>query len=95
MSADRAILIDVLGWSATAVFVGSYFFKRAESLARVQMLGALMWAFYGVLVKAPPVVAANLLVLGAAAWKARRPGGAPADPPALPPISSGERRADA
>jgi hypothetical protein len=95
MSVDRSILIEALGWSATAVFVGSYFFRRAESLARAQMLGALMWAFYGVLVKAPPVVAANLLVLGAAAWKARRPAGAPVDPPVLAPVSSEERRADA
>jgi hypothetical protein len=41
-------------------------------LTRVQMLGALLWAVYGVLIGAVPVVAANLLVLGAAAWTLRR-----------------------
>lgn len=65
--------VEALGWVATAVFVASYFFRRPEALARAQMAGALLWAVYGVLMKAPPVIAANLLVLSAAAWKSRRP----------------------
>jgi hypothetical protein len=65
-------MVECLGWAATAVVVASYFFTRSETLVRAQMVGALMWAAYGVLVRAPPVVAANLLVLGAAGWKARR-----------------------
>lgn len=73
MRLDLATLAQAVGWAATAVFVGSYFLRRAEALARMQMLGALMWAGYGLLVRAPPVVAANVLVLAAAAWKARRP----------------------
>jgi hypothetical protein len=63
---------DWLGWTATAVFTSSYFFTRAGSLRRVQMIAAVMWVAYGVLVAAPPVVVANFLVLGAAAiatWK--------------------------
>ncbi|HUG52566.1 MAG TPA: hypothetical protein VMR21_03160 [Vicinamibacteria bacterium] len=60
--------VETLGWVATAVFVGSYFCARAEALKRVQMLGALLWVGYGLLSQAPPVVAANLLVFGAAAW---------------------------
>jgi hypothetical protein len=64
------VLVEVLGWAATAVFVGSYFFKRAELLVRVQMVGAVMWVAYGLLMGAPPVVVANLLVLAAAGWKA-------------------------
>jgi hypothetical protein len=65
-------MIDYLGWAATAVFVGSYFCTRAETLKRVQMLGALMWVIYGVSMRAMPVVAANILVIAAAAWTARR-----------------------
>jgi hypothetical protein len=64
-------VIEYLGWSATAVFVSSYFCTRAERLKRMQMLGALLWIAYGVLIGASPVVAANLLVLGAAAWTLR------------------------
>jgi len=36
------------------------------------MAGAVMWVAYGLLMRAPPVVVANVLVLGAAAWKARQ-----------------------
>ena len=65
-------MVDSLGWLATAVFTGSYFCRRPEVLRRVQMFGALMWVAYGALVHPLPVVAANLLVLSAAAWTARR-----------------------
>lgn len=63
---------DLLGWCATAVFVSSYFAKRAAALRRLQMLGAALWMVYGVLLHAPPVVVANVLVMIAAAWTARR-----------------------
>lgn len=59
-------MTEYLGWAATAVFVGSYLCARAEVLKRVQMLGALMWVAYGLLIQATPVVAANLLVFSAA-----------------------------
>jgi hypothetical protein len=65
-------MVDYLGWVATAVVVGSYFCARPERLRRVQMIGAAMWTLYGILIGASPVVTANLLVLGAAAWTARR-----------------------
>jgi hypothetical protein len=61
-------LTEYLGWAATAVFVASYFFTRAQAIKRVQMIGALMWATYGILIGASPVVVANVLVFGAAAW---------------------------
>ncbi len=63
---------DWLGWTATAVFTSSYFFTRPGSLRRVQMVAAIMWVAYGVLVGATPVIVANFLVLGAATiatWK--------------------------
>jgi hypothetical protein len=63
-----APMVEYLGWLATAVFVGSYLCKRADALKRVQMVGALMWVLYGLLISATPVVAANLLVLAAAGW---------------------------
>ena len=34
----------------------------------VQMVGAIMWIVYGVLIDALPVIAANVLVFFAAAW---------------------------
>jgi hypothetical protein len=61
-------LIEGLGWAATAVFVGSYFFARPSRLRGVQMVGALLWITYGVLINASPVIVANVLVFAAAAW---------------------------
>jgi hypothetical protein len=64
--------IEMLGWAATAVFVGSYFFARPSVLRAVQMVGALLWVTYGVLINASPVIVANVLVFSAAAWTALR-----------------------
>src|SRR5271170_2183003 len=66
------LAIECLGWSATAVFVASYFFDRQSLLRRVQMIGALLWMTYGILIHATPVIFANILVFAAAAWTAVR-----------------------
>jgi hypothetical protein len=58
---------ELLGWSATAVFVGSYFVHPSRMRA-AQMLGALLWLSYGVAISSKPVIVANLLVFSAAAW---------------------------
>ena len=64
-------MIDVVGWIATVVFVGSYFLEPGK-LRRTQMLGALLWAVYGLLLGATPIIVTNVLVLFAAGWTARR-----------------------
>ena len=61
-------MTDTLGWIATTLFVGSYFFKRPAWLRAMQMSGALLWIVYGALIGAIPVVVANGLVFGAAAF---------------------------
>lgn len=71
MTLEHSAAVEVLGWVATATFAGSYLAKRPETLVRVQIGGALMWVVYGVLVRSAPVIAANVLVVAAAAWKAR------------------------
>jgi hypothetical protein len=63
---------DLLGWAATAVFVASYFFARPSLLRGAQMMGALLWLVYGVMINATPVIVANVLVFSAAAWTAFR-----------------------
>lgn len=64
--------IETVGWAATGVFVVSYFFPRPSQLRAAQMLGALLWLGYGLLIHASPVIVANLLVFGAAAWTTYR-----------------------
>ena len=61
-------MTDTLGWVATAFFVGSYFFTRPAWLRAAQMSGAALWIVYGAMIGAIPVVVANALVFGAAAF---------------------------
>jgi hypothetical protein len=63
---------DAIGWVATALFVTSYFAASRRALLALQFVAALLWLGYGVLLRAPPVVVANLLVAGAAAFNAVR-----------------------
>jgi len=65
-----AVLTQSLGWVATGVFVSSYFYKRPALLRAIQMCGAALWIFYGFMIHAIPVIAANALVFAAAAWTA-------------------------
>ena len=60
-----------LGWTATALFTTSYFCRRPAHLRRVQMVAALLWVVYGLVMRAFPVVAANVLVIAAAALAGR------------------------
>ncbi|HKQ92750.1 MAG TPA: YgjV family protein [Blastocatellia bacterium] len=55
-------MIESVGWVATAVFAVSYFCRRPVAMRRVQALAATLWIIYGVAIKAPPVIVANLVV---------------------------------
>ena len=55
-------MIEWVGWIATAVFAVSYFCRRPAAMRRVQALAAALWIAYGVAIKAPPVIVANLVV---------------------------------
>jgi hypothetical protein len=72
MTDTHPLAIECLGWSATAVFVASYFFTRPSRLRGAQMIGALLWLAYGLMIHASPVIFANILVFAAAAWTAWR-----------------------
>jgi hypothetical protein len=72
LGAMSSVAIAVLGWAATGIFVASYFCSRPALLRGMQMLGALVWIVYGMLIGASPVIVANVLVFSAAAWTALR-----------------------
>jgi hypothetical protein len=65
-------MLNGIGWLATAIFASSYFCKRPVMLRSVQALAALLWIGYGLLIDAPPVIVANTIVAGAAAYSAWR-----------------------
>ena len=54
--------LNAIGWTATAVFSSSYFFKEAATLRRIQAAAASHWVLYGVAIHSAPVVVANLIV---------------------------------
>ena len=54
--------LNVIGWTATAVFSSSYFFKEAATLRKIQAAAASLWVLYGVSIHSAPVVVANLIV---------------------------------
>lgn len=55
-------MIEWVGWIATAVFAVSYFCRRPAAMRRVQALASTLWIVYGVTIKAPPVIVANIVV---------------------------------
>jgi uncharacterized protein with PQ loop repeat len=68
-------MLDGLGWVATAFFAASYFCKTSRSMRRVQAAAALLWVGYGILMNAPPIVVANVIVASLALysdWKQPR-----------------------
>ena len=62
------MMLDALGWTATAVFACSYLFRGPAALRRIQAAAACLWVAYGIAIHALPVVAANLIVAAAALW---------------------------
>jgi len=65
-------MLESIGWLATGTFAVSYLCREPALLRRVQALAALLWIAYGVGVKAPPVVVANVIVAALAAWSSWR-----------------------
>ena len=55
-------MFEWIGWIATAVFAVSYFCRQPAALRRVQAMAAVLWIGYGIIIKAPPVIVANLVV---------------------------------
>ncbi len=61
-------MLDGLGWAATALFATSYLCKTSRAMRRLQALAALLWVGYGTWMKAPPIIAANLIVAALAVY---------------------------
>ncbi len=64
--------LDALGWTATAFFASSYFFKKAAALRKIQAAAAILWIIYGVAIHSAPVVVSNLMVCVAAVYTSLR-----------------------
>ena len=65
-------MFEWIGWTATAIFAGSYFCKQPRTLRLLQALSASLWISYGLIIGALPVVAANVAVAALAIYTSRR-----------------------
>ena len=72
--------IEWIGWIATAVFASSYFWKKPGALRWVQACAAMLWVFYGIIIHAPPVVVANVVVALVAVYSSLMSNGQPQQP---------------
>lgn len=66
------LALDLIGWTATAMFAASYFVKDAALLRRVQAAAAVVWIGYGVAIGSAPLIGSNVLVAGLALYSSRR-----------------------
>jgi hypothetical protein len=64
--------LDTLGWTATAFFASSYFFRKAALLRKIQAAAAVLWIIYGFEIHSAPVVVSNLMVGIAAIYTSLR-----------------------
>lgn len=55
-------MINRIGWVATAVFAVSYFCRQPAAMRRIQASRPCCGIGYGVIIKAPPVIVANVVV---------------------------------
>jgi len=67
------VLIDSLGWMATALVVVSYLTRHPAMLRRIQGVSACLWLAYGVAIHSGPVIVANIIVAAAATLTSFRP----------------------
>src|SRR5260370_41254610 len=47
--------LDALGWTATASFASSYFFREAGALSGIQAAVAVLWMIYGIEIHSAPI----------------------------------------
>lgn len=75
------MMLDTIGWIATAVFSISYLFSNGTALRRVQAIAAVLWIAYGIAISSKPVIVANLIVAIAAIGSALTARGAALNQP--------------
>jgi hypothetical protein len=56
-------MIDILGWIATAVVVGSFAIQDVRKLRIINMSGSGLWMAYGFLKQDNPIIFVNLSII--------------------------------
>jgi hypothetical protein len=56
-------MIDILGWIATAVVVGSFAIQDVRKLRMINMIGSMLWIAYGFLKQDNPIIFVNISII--------------------------------
>ena len=56
-------MIDILGWIATAVVVGSFAIQDVRKLRIMNMIGSMLWIAYGFLKQDNPIIFVNISII--------------------------------
>ena len=56
-------MIDVLGWIATAVVVGSFAIQDVRKLRIINMISSILWIAYGFLKQDNPIIFVNISII--------------------------------
>ena len=56
-------MIEVLGWIATAVVVGSFAIQDVRKLRIINMIGSILWIAYGFLKQDNPIIFVNISII--------------------------------
>jgi Flp pilus assembly protein protease CpaA len=56
-------MIDILGWVATAVVVGSFAIQDVRKLRIMNMIGSMLWIAYGFLKQDNPIIFVNISII--------------------------------
>lgn len=56
-------MIEVFGWIATAVVVGSFAIQDVRKLRIINMIGSMLWIAYGFLKQDNPIIFVNISII--------------------------------
>jgi hypothetical protein len=56
-------MIDILGWIATVIVVGSFAIQDVRKLRIINMSGSALWMAYGFLKQDNPIIFVNLSII--------------------------------
>lgn len=65
-------MYDWIGWIATSLFTLSYFVRGERNLLKLQSMAASVWCVYGIILRSPPLIVANVIVAASAGYTAFR-----------------------
>src|SRR5258706_15729614 len=60
------MITDAIGWTATVIFMTSYFFRDQKTLRLVQGAASCLWMSYGFAIHSAPVIGSSFIVIAAA-----------------------------